>query len=107
MHGQASVTVDHISGESLPVRVKEGSVLAAGSKNNDGVLVLKTTHTVESSTPSRIARLAIDARVRSLGLIWTVHAVCFKKLMLKLFLVLVFIETVKISDPYLGGHLPL
>lgn len=63
VHGQASVTVDHISGESLPVHVKEGSVLAAGSKNNDGVLVIKTTHTMESSTPYRIARLAMDARV--------------------------------------------
>ncbi|GMH39781.1 hypothetical protein BSKO_07679 [Bryopsis sp. KO-2023] len=62
IYGQASVTVDHISGESLPVRIKQDDQISAGSRNNDGVLVVKTTQTAENSTPARIAQLAIDAR---------------------------------------------
>jgi len=60
--GSASVTVEHISGESLPILVHPGSHVAAGSHNADGLLVLRTMATVEDSTPAKIAKLAVEAQ---------------------------------------------
>lgn len=62
--GSASITVEHISGESIPVRIHPGNRVAAGSHNADGLLVLQTLETVEGSTPTRIANLAIEAQVK-------------------------------------------
>eukprot|EP00210_Caulerpa_lentillifera_P003509 g3348.t1 len=60
--GTASIIVEHISGESLPIKVNVGSKVPAGSCNIDGLLVLKTLTKLEDSTPWRIAQLAIDAQ---------------------------------------------
>lgn len=64
LYGSASVTVEHISGESLPILVHPGSHVAAGSHNADGLLVLQTMTTVEDSTPAKIAQLAVEAQMQ-------------------------------------------
>lgn len=58
--------MDHISGESLPIHVKNLDRVAAGSRNNDGILVLVTTHTYQESTPARIVKMAADAQVNNM-----------------------------------------
>lgn len=60
--GSASVNIAHISGESLPVRMKPGSIVAAGSHSTDGLLVVRVTAGVDDSTPARIARMTEQAQ---------------------------------------------
>lgn len=65
VEGQASIMMDHITGESLPIYRQEGDEIAAGSRNTDGVLVVETTEKSQDSTPAKIARLAAQAQVSS------------------------------------------
>lgn len=60
--GTASVSLQHISGESAPVRAATGSEVPAGSVNLDGSLVLRVQASMEDSTPARIARMAAQAQ---------------------------------------------
>jgi cation transport ATPase len=61
--GAASVSMQHISGESKPVRAsRRGQEVPAGSLATDGLLVLCVTATSEDSTPARMARMAADAQ---------------------------------------------
>ncbi|MEW5311396.1 MAG: hypothetical protein WDW38_003116 [Sanguina aurantia] len=61
-HGSANVSLQHISGESHPVRVAVGSTVPAGSLNTDGLLVVRVASLSTDSTPARIARLTAQAQ---------------------------------------------
>ncbi|GAX79391.1 hypothetical protein CEUSTIGMA_g6832.t1 [Chlamydomonas eustigma] len=61
--GSAGVSLQHISGESQPVRMEEGSAVPAGSLNTDGLLVVRVTATSDESTPARIARMTAEAQI--------------------------------------------
>ena len=63
--GAASVSMQHITGESQPVRMAAGgnAVVPAGSLNSDGLLVVRVTATADESTPARMARMAEAAQV--------------------------------------------
>lgn len=63
VYGESLVSMQHITGESLPLRRGPGAQVPAGSQNHDGVLVLKVTQAVSDSTPARISRLARQAQV--------------------------------------------
>eukprot|EP00798_Chlamydomonas_sp_ICE-L_P019394 gene19394-26044_t len=60
--GAAHVSMQHISGESCPVRLSVGASVPAGSSNLDGLLVVQVTATSVDSTPSRIAQMAEAAQ---------------------------------------------
>ena len=64
LYGEALLSIQHITGENLPVRSGPGAQVPAGSQSHDGVLVLRVTQRAEDSTPARISRLARDAQVR-------------------------------------------
>ncbi len=64
LYGEALLSMQHITGENLPLRRGPGAQVPAGSQSHDGVLVLRVTQRAEDSTPARISRLARDAQVR-------------------------------------------
>lgn len=64
VEGEAMVSSELITGESLPTHKKPGDELPAGALNLDGSLVMKATQAAEDSTPARITRLAQEAQVR-------------------------------------------
>ena len=63
LYGEALLSMQHITGENLPLRRGPGAQVPAGSQSHDGVLVLRVTQRAEDSTPARISRLARDAQV--------------------------------------------
>jgi len=63
-HGSALVSIQHITGEALPVSKRVGDEIPAGAVNSDGALVVRTTRDAEHSTPARIARLTEAAQNR-------------------------------------------
>lgn len=63
VYGDSLVSMQHITGENLPLRRGPGAQLPAGSENYDGLLVLRVTQAVADSTPARISRLARHAQV--------------------------------------------
>lgn len=64
VHGSARVSIQHITGEALPVRRRIGDEIPAGAMNIDGVLILKSSQSSENSTPARIAKLTERAQQR-------------------------------------------
>ncbi len=64
MHGSAFVSIQHITGEALPVSKRVGDEIPAGAVNSDGALVVKALRSSENSTPARIARLTEAAQNR-------------------------------------------
>jgi heavy metal translocating P-type ATPase len=64
VYGRALVSVEHITGESLPSLKKPGEDIPAGALCHDGILAIKALRTAEDSTPARIARLARDAQAQ-------------------------------------------
>jgi cation transport ATPase len=62
VHGTALVTTQHITGEALALRRKAGDQVPAGAQVVEGVLVVRTTASMEQSTPARIARLTAAAQ---------------------------------------------
>ena len=64
VHGSASVSIQHITGEALPVRRRIGDEIPAGAMNIDGVLIVKSSQSSENSTPARIAKLTERAQQR-------------------------------------------
>jgi heavy metal translocating P-type ATPase len=62
--GGALVSMELITGESMPVGKGVGDELPAGSENHDGVLVVRSTRTSAQSTPAAIARLTMSAQKR-------------------------------------------
>ena len=63
VYGQSLVSLEHITGESIPARCEAGQALPAGARNHDGVLVVRATEASANSTPARIARLTLSAQV--------------------------------------------
>lgn len=63
VYGQCDLTVQHISGESAPMTVHEGHRIIAGSRNLNGMIIIKTTTTKNDSTPAKIAKIAFEAKV--------------------------------------------
>lgn len=72
VHGRSQVSMQHISGESLPMEMSQGVEIPGGSVNHDGVLVLRATAAPDASTPARIAALAEEALVRWGAFCWLV-----------------------------------
>lgn len=66
VHGRSLVSMEHITGESLPAPRGLGDELPAGARNHDGALVVRALRASSQSTPARIARLTLDAQVSSL-----------------------------------------
>ena len=64
VHGSALVSIQHITGEALPVTKRVGDEVPAGAVNNDGALVVRSLRSAEDSTPARIARLTEAAQNR-------------------------------------------
>ena len=64
VHGSALVSIQHITGEALPVTKRVGDEVSAGAVNNDGALVVRSLRSAEDSTPARIARLTEAAQNR-------------------------------------------
>ena len=64
VHGSALVSIQHITGEALPVLKRVGDEVPAGAVNSDGALVVKSIRSSEDSTPARIARLTEAAQNR-------------------------------------------
>jgi Cd2+/Zn2+-exporting ATPase len=64
VYGRALVSVEHITGESLPSLKRPGDDIPAGALCHDGILAVKALRTAEDSTPARIARLARDAQAQ-------------------------------------------
>ncbi len=61
VEGSSMLNVAHLTGEHIPITVKEGCDVAAGSVNIDGSLKLKVTKTGAQSTISKIIQLICDA----------------------------------------------
>ena len=64
VHGSALVSIQHITGEALPVLKRVGDEVPAGAVNSDGALVVESIRSSEDSTPARIARLTEAAQNR-------------------------------------------
>jgi len=62
--GEAMLSTEHITGESLPRRVRPGDIVAAGAINNDGLLTVQVLELAADSTPARMARLAKEAQAK-------------------------------------------
>lgn len=58
------MSLEHLTGESLPLSKVPGDEVPAGALDNDGLLVIRTTRTSADSTPARIASLTAAAQSR-------------------------------------------
>lgn len=61
LEGSSMLNVAHLTGEHVPITVKEGDEIASGAVNLDGSLKLKVSKTGAQSTISRIIKLICDA----------------------------------------------
>ncbi|MCH9632714.1 MAG: Zinc-transporting ATPase [Chlamydiae bacterium] len=61
VEGSSMLNVSHLTGEHVPIPIKEGGEAAAGTVNLDGTLKLKVSKTGAHSTISRIIQLICDA----------------------------------------------
>jgi len=59
--GISNLDIASLTGESVPVEVREGNEAPAGAMNLDGLLLLEVTRTGEESTVGRIIALMRDA----------------------------------------------
>ena len=57
VEGETAVDMKTLTGESLPVDLKEGDGIISGSVNLDGVIKVKTTSQYENSTVAKILQL--------------------------------------------------
>ncbi len=60
--GASSVSLVHLTGESVPVRKLAGDELPSGARVIDGSLTVKVTHVSQDSTVSRIVQLITEAQ---------------------------------------------
>jgi len=59
--GASNLDIASLTGESVPIEVREGGKAPAGAMNLDGLLLLEITHTGEESTVGRIIALMREA----------------------------------------------
>ncbi|MCC3868103.1 heavy metal translocating P-type ATPase [Terrisporobacter mayombei] len=59
--GKSMLNTSALTGESVPVKVEEGSSVLSGSINNNGVLEIKVSKIFEESTVSKILNLVENA----------------------------------------------
>jgi len=64
LSGRSQVDVSMLTGESMPVRVEESSEVFAGTVNQNGVLTISVTHTLDSSSVSKMLDLVQNAANR-------------------------------------------
>ncbi len=62
--GRTSVNQAPITGESLPVEMKSGDILLAGSLNGEGAIEVKATKAFADNSLSRIIKMVEDAQER-------------------------------------------
>lgn len=62
IHGISSVNLVHLTGENLPVTKKIGDIVPAGSRNMEGALTLRVSHTSSDSSLARIIQLVTQAQ---------------------------------------------
>ncbi len=60
--GSSSLDISHLTGESIPIAVREGSVVPSGAVNLEGTLRIKVTKTGSYSTVAQIIRLIYEAQ---------------------------------------------
>ncbi|KAG0580991.1 hypothetical protein KC19_4G216200 [Ceratodon purpureus] len=63
--GKATVTVEHLTGESTPVEKQVGDTIPGGARNLDGIMIVKATRVWSESTVARIMKLTQDAQSNS------------------------------------------
>lgn len=62
--GKSQLAVEHLTGESIPVRVCEGDSVAAGSISTDGDILMRVLRLHTDSTVARISKLADEAALQ-------------------------------------------
>ncbi|KAL5556924.1 hypothetical protein UlMin_039160 [Ulmus minor] len=61
--GNATITIEHLTGEVKPVETKVGDRIPGGARNLDGRIIVKATKTWKESTLSKIVQLTEEARL--------------------------------------------
>ncbi|XVF61254.1 hypothetical protein PTKIN_Ptkin08bG0115500 [Pterospermum kingtungense] len=62
-HGNATITIEHLTGEIKPLEAKVGDRIPGGARNLDGRMIVKVTKTWKESTLSRIVQLTEEAQL--------------------------------------------
>ncbi|XP_062104258.1 probable cadmium/zinc-transporting ATPase HMA1, chloroplastic [Humulus lupulus] len=61
--GNATITIEHLTGEVKPLEIKVGDRIPGGARNLDGRIIVKATKTWKESTLSKIVQLTEEARL--------------------------------------------
>ena len=104
VHGSALVSIQHITGEALPVMKRYGDEIPAGAMNTDGALVVKSLRSSEESTPARIARLTEAAQARRPKVSRLIDAIGdrYSKAILAITFISMIVAPLVLGIPFLG-----